>query len=373
MLINSDKSVTLPGIYENGVFLREDVWSTLKNAKKPIVLYGMGDGAVKIYSVLQNLGVTPAAIMASDDFVRGHSFLGYTVRKLSEIKEMYQDFFIVVCFGTSKTDVMERILELSKTYDVVLPDVPVTGEGLFDQAYIKNNIVKIDAVRRMLSDETSVSVFNGWLNYRYTGNIQYLYEIQTDKKEAFQLLELSENETYLDLGAYTGDTVDEFLRTVDLRFEHIYAVEPDVKNYTKMLRRLYHLGNAIFTPVNAAVWNVPGEIPFSQRAGRNSAVGNEKRVKIIPAVSVDSLLKGNKATLIKMDVEGSEKQAIEGAVETIKKHRPKMIVSLYHRNEDMVELPLLLKELCPGYHFYLRHHPYFPAWDTNLYCVPRRF
>ena len=85
--------------------------------------------------------------------------------------------------------------------------------------------------------------------------------------------------------------------------------------------------------------------------------------------SVDSILGGKKATLIKYDVEGSEEQALLGSAETIKKYKPRLIVSLYHRTEDMVKLPLLVHKLNPSYKMYLRHHPYIPAWDTNLYCI----
>ena len=78
---------------------------------------------------------------------------------------------------------------------------------------------------------------------------------------------------------------------------------------------------------------------------------------------------GDAATFIKYDVEGSEKQAIDGAKKTITAHRPKLSVALYHRNEDMFAIPLQIAELNRKYKFYMRHHPYIPDWDTNLYCI----
>lgn len=68
-------------------------------------------------------------------------------------------------------------------------------------------------------------------------------------------------------------------------------------------------------------------------------------------------------------MEGSEKEALDGCKKTIIMNKPRMIVSLYHRTEDMLELPLKVKQLNPSYKLYLRHHPYIPAWDMNLYCI----
>ena len=81
------------------------------------------------------------------------------------------------------------------------------------------------------------------------------------------------------------------------------------------------------------------------------------------------MLDGDQATIIKMDVEGCEREAIWGSAHTIKKYAPKLMVSLYHRNEDIFELPLLIKKLNPDYKCYIRHQLYIPAWETNLYAV----
>ena len=89
----------------------------------------------------------------------------------------------------------------------------------------------------------------------------------------------------------------------------------------------------------------------------------------VQAVKVDTLLEGKKATILKLDVEGSEREALEGAKETISMHRPRLILSVYHRTEDLLELPLKIHEMYSGYRLYLRHHPYIPAWDVELYCV----
>ncbi len=352
-----------------------DVWTMLSECGLPIVMYGMGDGAEKIMRVMETYGLKPAEFMASDEFVRGHSFKGYRVKKLSEIEEQYADFVVVVCFGTALPEVLENIERISQKHRVVAPDVPVVGGGLFDGDYISDHEYEIMKLRMLLSDDASRDTLDALMKYRITGDISVLRSCETPKEEAYSLLNINDRETYLDLGAYNGDTVEEFLKLTGKRFEKIYALEPDRRNYSKLRRRHYALGSEIFEPLNAAAWSSDTKLVFNSRAGRNSSLCETPSAQTAgrgmetEAKSVDSLLGGKAATLIKYDVEGSEREALAGSEQTIKKYKPRLIVSLYHRTEDLIELPLYIKELNPDYKLYLRHHPYIPAWDTNLYCI----
>lgn len=356
-------------------------WERLAKTEKPIVMYGMGNGAEKILAVMEKKGIRPAEFMASDEFVRGHSFHGYRVKKLSEIEEQYGDFLLVICFGSAVPEVMERVTALSERYQTVIPDVPVAGEGLFDGAFLAAHESELREVRSLFADERSLEVFGALLRYRYTGDLSILRSAESEKSEALSLLHIGTNEIYMDLGAYDGDTVEEFLKLTGRRFEKIYAVEPNRRNYAKMRRRLYALGSGVFTHLNAAVAAEDGSVTFIRRSGRGAAVAVENaadgktelpkniRTETVDGRSVDSILKGNRATLIKYDVEGSEEAALRGSAETIRRYKPRLIVSLYHRTEDYITLPLLIHELNPAYKLYLRHHPCIPAWDTNLYCI----
>ncbi len=351
------------------------VWEHLSETDKPIVMYGMGDGAEKILTVFDKYGIKPAEFMASDEFVRGHYFKGYKVKKLSEIEEQYDDFIVVICFGTQLPEVMDRIAEIAEKHEVVAPDVPVIGGGLFDSDYISDNEYNIMTLRHLFADDLSRDIFDKLMKYRITGDISILRSCETPEAEALELLKIGTDETYVDLGAYNGDTIEKFLKLTDKRFEKIYAMEPDKRNYSKMRRRHYALGSAMFEHYNAAAWSEDTTLTFYNKAGRNSALTDNRseetkgRATEIEARSVDSILSGKKATIIKYDVEGSEEQALLGSAETIAAYKPKLIVSLYHRTEDMIKLPLLVHKLNPSYKMYLRHHPYIPAWDTDLYCI----
>ena len=367
-------------------FLEEidrDLWTYLKDTDKKIVLYGMGDGAEKIKSVLDSRGIEIADIMASDGFVRGQSFMGHRVKTLSEIEEEYGDgFLILICFGSKIPDVMEHIYEIAQKHELYAPNVPVVGDGVFDLEYANANKDELQKVYKMLADEQSRKVFENVIRYKLSGNINYLKDCETPSDEMFDLLKIGTEETVVDLGAYDGDTLIEFLNGTSMQFKKLYAMEPDNKNYRKLKRKLYMIGSALLEAYNVGAWDEDTTITFDMRAGRGSTAssadrpsnsGTERRRALryrdIKMMKTDTMLRGDAATYIKIDVEGAEENALRGAKETIASFRPKLNIALYHRNEDMFRLPLLINELNKKYKFYMRHHPYVPDWDTNLYCV----
>lgn len=169
----------------NGIFLDEIdscLWDYLRQTEKKIVLYGMGDGAEKIKSVLDEAGVPVADIMASDEFVRGHSFLGYRVKKLSEIEELYgDDFLILVCFGSQIPEVMEHIYSIAEKHELYAPNVPVTGGGLFTLDYAREHSAELEKVYGMLADEQSRRVFENVIRYKLSGRIDLLKECESPR------------------------------------------------------------------------------------------------------------------------------------------------------------------------------------------------
>ncbi len=351
-----------------------DLWQYLRTCGKKTVLYGMGDGAEKIKRVLDERGIAVADIMASDDFVRGQSFLGYRVMKLAEIEEKYgDDFVILVCFGSRIPEVMEHIYGISEKHELYAPNVPVIGEGVFDLEYARANSEELQKVFKMLADEQSKKVFENVIRYKLSGDLNYLRECETPADEKFDLLKIGTEETVADLGAYDGDTLVEFLNGTSLQFKKLYAMEPDDRNYRKLKRRLYMIGSALLEAYKVGAWDEDTTMTFNMRSGRNSSAaggtGRSARLREIRMMKTDTMLRGDAATYIKIDVEGAEANALRGAKETIANFRPKLNVALYHRNEDMFKIPLLVAELNRRYKFYMRHHPYIPDWDTNLYCV----
>ena len=341
----------------------QNVWDILKNSKKPTVLYGMGLGAEKIMDTLAQYGVEISDIFASDEFVRGHSFRGYKVLKYSEVCEKYEDFNVVLCFASHLDSVIERISEINKEHCVFAPDVPVAGGGLFSREFIEENEEKFNLVYNSLADEESKKVYTDILNFKVSGKIGYLLNSFCDKEEIYRdILKLSDCENIIDLGAYDGDTIREFLAFTGGQYSYITALEPDEKNFGKLLKNTEELFD--ITCLNMGAWDKKDTLIFENRAGRNSKLSSKG--KSVEVIDIDSLELS--PTFIKMDIEGAELRALCGAEKTIKAYSPKLYICAYHRNEDLFSLPMKILELNPDYKIFFRHSKYIPAWESNFYC-----
>lgn len=347
---------------------KQSCWDRLSAEKRPIFIYGMGDGALKIMAVFRERNITVSGIFASDEFVRGHSFEGFKVHKLSEVEAMVDDFVVVLAFAAGYQELVDKIHNIASKHTLYVPDVPVVGSGLFTYEYCMQNAEKIQKVYDSLADDFSRKVYANIINFKISGRIEYLSAVTTPKPDIYRkIIKPGLNEVYVDLGAYNGDTIRELLEFTRGKYAEIYAVEPDRKNYKKLVKYVDGMPN-VFT-YNAAAWSTDGELPFASKAGRQSAV-SANATTMVTARAVDSIVSGNRpATIIKMDVEGFEREAIWGSSLTISHDCPKLMIALYHRNEDIFELPLLIMTINPQYKLYIRHQLYIPAWETNLYAT----
>jgi len=345
-----------------------DLWSYLKNTKKPIVLYGMGNGADKIYNELKMNGIEISGVFATAEFVRPKIVYGFQLVDYSVIKEKFGDMIVLVCFGTNRSEVFNEIKRISKEQELYFPDVPVYGSDIFNLEYAKENKEKLFEVYSRLADEKSKKTFENTVNYKLTGKCEYLYDCEVSQDEPYEsFFSLNDNEAYLDLGAYNGDTLIDFKSRVKA-YQKIIAVEPNSRSFGKLKENTADFLNTEY--VNVFISDQKKIIEISKGKGRGTAqIGSGIKVE---ANSVDNIVGDSLITLIKADVEGEEINMLKGAEGTIKKQLPKMQIACYHRSDDLWTIPEAVFNITESYDIYMRHFPYLPAWDTNFYFVPKK-
>ena len=142
---------------------KQDMWDILAEEKRPIVVYGMGNGADKLFSRFEKYKIRVADVFASDGFVRGHSFRGYRVKSFSEIKESYFDFVIVLSFASGREDVINMLANIDSEYEMYVPDMPVADvNDYFDREHYNNNYDEIVRSYSLLSDEESKNIYSSF-------------------------------------------------------------------------------------------------------------------------------------------------------------------------------------------------------------------
>ena len=344
------------------------MWDYLAKTEKNILIYGRGNAAEAIVSELAKRGKRPAGFFASDGFVRAKEFLGYPVTSFEEALQKFgAESIVLLAFGSHREDVLDQIQNVAAKTEFFAPDLPVVGSGLFDKAYYTAHEPQLQAAFELLADDQSRKVFRNVVSYKLSGKIDFLQDCETSSEENWALLSPSADKSYVDLGAYTGDTVLEYLGACGGPADPpILAVEPEPRNFRKLQETVAAAGLIRCRCVQAAIGDRTGITEISKGAGRGS-----RSAKTVPvaAQTLDALLGGSPVDIVKMDVEGAESAAIRGAAETIQKYRPAMLISAYHRTDDLWSLPLQVMALRDDYTVYLRKSPCLPAWEVNYYFV----
>jgi FkbM family methyltransferase len=169
----------------------------------------------------------------------------------------------------------------------------------------------------------------------------------------------------IDCGAFNGDSIKLF-QSYKYDIENVIAFEPDLLNYQQLLKITSEF-QGIFLPCGAS--NTAKSVFFNAGAGEGSRVTRDGSIAI-QMLSIDEAFSGTAPTLIKMDIEGGERDAILGARETIKKYKPGLAISAYHLPSDIWQLGLLISEIDSGYRYYMRTHAY-SSFETVLYAIPK--
>jgi len=166
---------------------------------------------------------------------------------------------------------------------------------------------------------------------------------------------------FIDGGCFDCDTITKFINwNTDFGYDGIIAFEPEPSNFTLCTNKSPELGDNIRI-INAGLSSKQGKMAFTVEKGAASAFNEDEDGEILPLTTIDDELCGKKVSFIKLDVEGFELAALQGATETIKNHKPRIACCVYHKCEDLIDIPLLLCTLSNEYKFYLRMY-------TNKYC-----
>ena len=349
----------------------KDLWTYLGQESRPVAIYGMGDGADKIIDELDKRGLSDlvSAVFASPGFVReGRVFRGFKIESFEDVCARLSDFIVLVAFGSPLPDVLSYVYSIENKYELYAPDVPVCGGDVFDMEFYIRNKARLENVYSRLADDASRGCFKALVNYKLSGRLDYLRSCEVTPDEADYLLgPFKENSSFIDLGAYRGDTLLRFTKMFP-SFSSATAVEPERHSFKKLTECAGSLSIPV-TCVNALISDVCGTAMLTGSRGRGTRTAKTNTGHEIDKVTVDSFADGKSAGFIKFDVEGSELLAIEGAKNTIQDQRPQMKIACYHKSADLFEIPEKVFRINDNYKLYMRHTPCIPGWDVDYYFL----
>jgi len=256
-----------------------------------------------------------------------------------------------------------------------------TCKMLESRDFFRENTDRVDKVASYFIDDASRDCYYKMIDFRcnsHVSNFPSVSKVQYFDNEYFKY---SENEVFVDCGAYNGVTIMYFkhmLKKLKKHAKKIVAFEPGEK-YDILTSAHNDL-----EVLKAGVWSKNDTLHFCE-FGATSVVfdknlappherpdpvtGSEEpsRIVSIPVRSIDSCTECEGVTFLKMDIEGAEMDALKGAINTIAKYKPKLAICIYHSDEDMIKIPEWVHENFPEYKMFVRHHLKFSIFETVLY------
>ncbi len=187
-------------------------------------------------------------------------------------------------------------------------------------------------------------------------------------RQYFDLKEMSPSgdEVFVDVGAFDGKTSLNFIKWANGNFKKIYCFEADKNNVKKCINSLSKKTSK-YEVISKGAYSKECRLGFESKGNGGSSI-NESANEFIETTTIDRALCDVQATFIKMDIEGSEMEALKGCAETIMKYKPKLAISVYHKLNDIIEIPEYILSINPEYKLYLRHYS-LGSYETILYAL----
>lgn len=333
---------------------KEHTFQQINQSGLPLVLFGKAsviDGAF-----LNRITVPVSVICDNDPTKQGTRMWGLDVISPSRLSALYSAYnvLILVPFEHEIVPQLEKLpVPPTRIFRLDLYFEEADPAGFFGEAQSA-----LEKIYCGLADQKSKDTYEAVIHYRLNRDPRILEQISLPRGEQYFPADLggrpmlSADEVFADVGAFTGDTVEKFCSAVRGQYRAIYAFEPECANYQRLLRRVQAFPNVFCRQVAAS--DSKGEIRFmNDDSGSKADLSGDETIQ---ADTLDHLLLGTPVTYLKMDVEGMEYAALQGAKNLIRTARPKLAICTYHLNADMLRIPQLIWEMDPNYHLFFRHY-----------------
>jgi len=255
-------------------------------------------------------------------------------------------------------------LSLFKYSDFDLVHPPFITD--FEEDYT-NNSNEYEKIYNLLADEESKKTFEKVINFKISFDYGFMEGFTNNHQEQYfdkELIPNIKNISFLDGGGYVGDTATEVIKNFS-DFKKIYLIEPIPENIRIARRELGHLENIEF--LECGVSDKKATLHFNEEKSFSNIYGNG--TQSVEVDTIDNIVK-ERVDFIKLDIEGAEQDAIDGAKETIKKYRPILAICVYHKAEDWYKIPQKILEIDSEYRIYLRHYME-GIFESVMYFIPK--
>ena len=349
----------------------ESVINEILSRQNKVLIYGNMSYAIDSMHFLRNHGIEVDSFVV-DVWVNklADNIEGIPVKSIDVLIPYIEDYDVVIGFqNLEKCRAMLGLQKWLRTNVFMLWE-PIAHVQWKHDWYL-SHVDDFAMVRSCLVDEISKKTLDALIEARENGHIDALMKLaMPDQYFNFLTYEKeSSEEVFLDCGAFNGDTILAYNQFTAGIFKKIIAFEPELVNATKIKDNIGDIHDILIIP--KGLWGKETVLHFTSDSSASRV--EENGASFVEVTSIDSVMNGERVSFIKMDIEGSEYEALLGAEKTIKKWMPKLAICVYHKCDDIFKFIAFLDEFkneeCK-YVFYLRHHT-CTAYETVLYAIPQ--
>lgn len=349
---------------------------------KDIYIYGVGNNGRKFASILKDEGYNITSFI-DRSAKENQIYCGITCKTPFTLSNEDAQTSVVIISIFNRDADLEKIIDFCKNecgfihvltvFDMIDYFFDKTG-NFFWLSNQSNNIISnrnIEDCLRLFADETSRTTFKQTIEARAKRDFSLLPDALSLTDQYFSAdIPLHVCKTFVDVGAYDGDSIDGLTKRFG-QIENYIAFEPDQENFNKLSDKVKNApfyGNAFLYP--CGLWNKNEMLTMNSGAGEASAISSSGSTSI-SVVALDSIIIGLPPDYIKMDIEGAEIEALQGAKNLIQRYKPDLAISVYHKPEHVYQIQQLIHSWNLDYSFYLRQYGHC-GFDLVLYAINKK-
>ncbi len=351
-----------------------------------ILIYGAGSSGIAFLYALKKVGIEPLYFVDSDKSKEGTKCEGLSVISPEQIlAKAGQDALVIVCINTDGRRYCKSFAETLRAgghhgvYDKLrqcgckniidytyfrrchelFKDEKYNAPSCSDAYLMEHHEQDIAQVYNYMEDALSKEIFEKITRFRLLDDSIEVPTIAQEKQYfEYGFYEKRIDETFIDCGAFNGISLKTFLKENDYKFEAYYGMEPDPFNYKKLKEYIGTLPEDVQKKLHItekAAWKDDKGRNLYALHGPGSFLADIGKVNV-ETIMIDEMLNGKRASYIKMNIEGSEKEALLGAKQTIQTYKPRLAIAGYHKTDDFWKIPLIIKNYRRDYKIYLRSY-----------------
>lgn len=338
----------------------------LRKVKAPIIMYGLGEQATLLLAFCNYYSIQIAGF--ADGKKRGE-FDNRRIAIMSpdELFLAYPNANILISSWKYNKEIFDTLIQLGYREEQIYKFPFSHPYFLLREFFETHYLVGYKRAFEFFKDDLSKKIILDRIR-------AYLYDellVKTSNKPKYFEFPFADKEVFVQAGTYCGETVKEFLGlySTEQNYE-IYSFEADPQAYEISKNALSNFKN--INLINKGLWGTETILTFYTDAlsGGASFVNGHNNEIQTPVTSLDTFFmdKPTSITFIQLDIEGAELEALKGAEQIIRNQKPKLAICVYHKYEDVYEIPELLYQYNPEYKFWLQHCE-DGIYDTVLYAM----